>query len=191
MNHPRIVFWSVVVEVSVGAAALGIGWLFGVDPALSLRFEARDVVIGLGAVPPLGLLCLWTARSNWRPMRRTRRLVLPLIRATFQGCSTLDLLTVAITAGLGEELFFRGLVQAGIARASSPALGWITASMLFGLAHPLTKTYAVIVALMGLYLGGLWWWTGSLTVVIITHAAYDFAALIWLTRGGGSKASAS
>jgi uncharacterized protein len=48
--------------------------------------------------------------------------------------------------------------------------------------HWITRTYALLAALVGLYLGGLWLWTGNLLVPIVAHALYDFVALIWILR---------
>jgi membrane protease YdiL (CAAX protease family) len=52
--------------------------------------------------------------------------------------------------------------------------------VLFGLLHPITPTYAVLAALMGAYLGGVWLASGNLLVPIVAHALYDFIALAYL-----------
>jgi membrane protease YdiL (CAAX protease family) len=89
-------------------------------------------------------------------------------------------------AGLGEELLFRGLVQAGLARLiSGPAGIWIAllaASLLFGVFHWLSTTYALLAAAAGLYFGWLLIATGSLWPPVVAHALYDFAALWYLLR---------
>jgi membrane protease YdiL (CAAX protease family) len=40
----------------------------------------------------------------------------------------------------------------------------------------------IIAALIGLYSGLLWIWTGNLITPMITHAAYDFVALVYFLR---------
>jgi membrane protease YdiL (CAAX protease family) len=40
----------------------------------------------------------------------------------------------------------------------------------------------VLTLLIGVYLGVIYQQTGSLTVVIITHAVYDLVALVYLLR---------
>ena len=77
---------------------------------------------------------------------------------------------------------FRGLIQDLIASAWTPWAGLLLASLLFGLAHPITATYAILAAAMGLCLGGLYLYSGNLLVPIVTHALYDFLALLWLVR---------
>jgi membrane protease YdiL (CAAX protease family) len=53
---------------------------------------------------------------------------------------------------------------------------------LFGLLHFITPSYALFAGLTGLYLGGLWILTRNLLVPITAHGAYDFLALVYLTR---------
>ena len=53
---------------------------------------------------------------------------------------------------------------------------------MFGLLHPITRAYAVIAALLGAYLGGLWLAGGNLLTPIVAHALYDFVALVYLLR---------
>jgi len=65
-------------------------------------------------------------------------------------------------------------------------VGWglalVLASVVFGAAHLLTWTYAIIAAFIGAYLGLLWIGTGNLLTPMITHAVYDFAALVYFCR---------
>ncbi|MEI6785094.1 MAG: CPBP family glutamic-type intramembrane protease [Verrucomicrobiota bacterium] len=44
------------------------------------------------------------------------------------------------------------------------------------------RTYAIVAALLGVYLGLLWMWTGNLLTPMITHAVYDFATLVYFLR---------
>jgi hypothetical protein len=83
-------------------------------------------------------------------------------------------------------MLFRGVIQNAIAdQFVDPvgvAAGWIAASLLFGLLHWVTLSYAVLATLIGLYLGGLWIVTGNLLVPAVVHALYDFWALVYLVR---------
>jgi len=58
----------------------------------------------------------------------------------------------------------------------------LIASVLFGLFHPITPTYAALAAAIGLYLGWLWLACGNLLTPIVTHALYDFLALAYLVK---------
>ena len=93
---------------------------------------------------------------------------------------------ISLFAGAGEEMLFRGLIQAGLDEwMTGPAGAWIAlavASLLFGLAHMVSATYAVVAALIGAYLGALLIATDNLLAPIVAHGLYDFVALIYLVR---------
>ena len=84
---------------------------------------------------------------------------------------------VAVCAGVGEELFFRGLVQT--------ELGIVAASVLFSVLHfgPAAFKYlliSVIYTAIGFYFGFLLVFYHSLWVPIVAHVTYDFIALIYI-----------
>jgi len=66
--------------------------------------------------------------------------------------------------------------------AVTSRLALVLASVLFGAAHLITWTSAIIAALIAAYLVLLWIWTGNLLTPMITHAVYDFAALVYFLR---------
>ena len=57
------------------------------------------------------------------------------------------------------------------------------ASVVFGVMHSITVTYAILAGLVGFYLGWVWLVHGNLLVIIVAHSFYDFFALVYLTRG--------
>jgi membrane protease YdiL (CAAX protease family) len=112
----------------------------------------------------------------------------------FGGASFAQLAIVSLAAGFGEELLFRGLIQAGLSRWMGGLEGQITAlviaSMLFGVCHWLNATYAALAVLAGAYFGGLLLLTDNILAPITAHAVYDFLALVHLvepTKMLGSK----
>jgi len=48
--------------------------------------------------------------------------------------------------------------------------------------HTITPAYALLAALIGLYLGGIWMATDNLLVPITIHAVYDFLVLLYLIK---------
>jgi membrane protease YdiL (CAAX protease family) len=56
------------------------------------------------------------------------------------------------------------------------------ASLLFGLVHFISRTYAALCFLIGIYLGMIWIITGNLMVPAFVHGLYDFVALAYLVR---------
>jgi membrane protease YdiL (CAAX protease family) len=107
-----------------------------------------------------------------------RQIVVPY----FSECTLLDLLLVAVAAGIGEEVLFRGLIQSGLSEWFSPWLALALCSLLFGLCHFITPAYVVFAGIFGLLLGGLWMWQENLLAPIVAHAAYDFFALVYVLR---------
>jgi len=84
----------------------------------------------------------------------------------------MEIVVIAILAGLAEELLFRGVIQA--------KLGIVPASIMFGLLHCVTPAYVVIATVVGFYLGVMYTFYQSLLVPIQLHFVYDLAALIYL-----------
>lgn len=79
-----------------------------------------------------------------------------------------NLVVLAITPALCEELLFRGYVQRQLERGAGVAGGILLSGVVFGLYH-LRLTQAVPLCLLGVYLAWLVWRTGSLWPAIVVH----------------------
>jgi hypothetical protein len=181
-----IVGLAIACEGGLWLIALSVGWFLARPPHEQIVWSATGLGQGLAAALPL-LAAAWVM-TRWPvgPLAALEELVRRQVMPLFRNCTTLDLLIVSAFAGIGEELLFRGVVQTGVAQfTGSAATGLVVGGAVFGLAHPITATYAVVAGLIGLYLGGLQLATDNLLVPIVTHAAYDFGALVYLLRGGG------
>jgi uncharacterized protein len=182
-----------LVEGGLGLAALGIGRLLGHWPAIGIRAESSSAVeqlhaIGLGVLATLPpLLALVVLEYVPIPsLEKVKDIALQAIRHIFPQPRWWQLAAVAAAAGFGEELLFRGLVQAGLAALVGGPYGpWIAlaiASLVFGLFHWLNATYALLATVAGLYFGWLLIATESLWPPIVAHGLYDFIALVYLLR---------
>jgi membrane protease YdiL (CAAX protease family) len=189
----RTTLVALAFEGGLGVAALAAGWLLSHSPAIgmSLRSESAGgqfaaIGWGLAATVPLLAMLLVLDRFPIGPLKGLKEIAHDLIAGLFRGASYLQLAIVSLAAGFGEELLFRGLAQAGVARLIGteygPWIGLAVASVLFGVCHWLNATYALLAMLAGLYFGLLLVLTGSLWTPIIAHAAYDFVALVYLIR---------
>lgn len=92
------------------------------------------------------------------------------------------LISLAVLAGVGEELLFRGALQGWLAWHLNDGVAIAAAAVLFGLVHYLSFTYFVIATTLGLILGIVYWLTGSLLLVMVWHGVYDMIALYSLRR---------
>jgi membrane protease YdiL (CAAX protease family) len=171
-----------VCELLLVVLALAWSWLFH-RPALSdIHWSLNGVAVGVAAAIPPFAFFIWTLNSSLRLWSHHRHLLESLLRPLFGNWSLLQLFTLSLIAGISEEAFFRGAVQGSLADRVNVILAVVVASGLFGACHLLTWTYAIIAAFIGAYLGLLWIWTGNLLTPMITHAVYDFAALVYFLR---------
>jgi membrane protease YdiL (CAAX protease family) len=94
---------------------------------------------------------------------------------------------VALLAGVGEELLFRGVVQRLLIDWTTPAAGLVAASLVFGAAHALSKLYFLLATLIGLCFGWLVLYYGDLIAPMVAHSVYDFVALVYISRTRRSR----
>lgn len=173
---------AVAFEAGVLLLALALGWVFSVNPFAGMATTWEAVAIGVGAtLPPVA--GLWfMLRARHPVLLNFRRMVEDLVGPLFRGASWWHIGALAAMAGLAEEALFRGLLQVGL----SGLIGWlpalIGASVVFGLVHWVTRLYAILAGIVGLYLGALYLATGNLLVPIVVHALYDMVALGYLRR---------
>lgn len=159
-----------------------VGRLIGVHPFSRFELTISALLQGVLATVPLLLGLRWSLRTHWPPLARLVAFVEERLRPLFLDSSISQLVVLAFLAGIAEEALFRGVVQPGLTRWLPTWAGLAGASVLFGLAHFLTLSYAMLASLVGLYLGVLLLLSGNLLVPIVVHALYDLVALIVLIR---------
>jgi uncharacterized protein len=176
-------FWlGCVTELALLLAAVLLAWACGRMDLLHVRWEEAAVLAGMGLALPCFLAFVWLLRSSSPVCTGLRRILETTLRPVFAPWSLLQLAVIAVLAGVCEEALFRGAVQGVLSGWIGPWPACVAASVLFGLAHPLSRAYMVGTALMGLLLGGLWMLTGNLLAPVVAHAVYDFLALVWFLR---------
>jgi uncharacterized protein len=192
-DHPKrevVIILAVFFEFGLAPLSLVLGWLLGHPPLKTFQWSVEAAVWGVVATVPLILMFLGILRWPYGPLSRVKQFcdfeVVPLLDKS----SWSDIALISLSVGVCEEMLFRGVIQAFLIGLLESWLGnwWGVscglglASVFFGLIHPISITYMVIVTILGLYLGTVWIIGGNLLTVMITHALYDFAALAYLLR---------
>lgn len=173
-------------------AALGWAWRSGLygEPVFYSSLEAAihgpswvsDLGIGVGA----GLLLVGLSNLYTEKTASGKRLA-DRLAEVLANLPVGPAIALALVSSIGEEVFFRGALQ--------PRVGWIVASLLFGLVHVgpgkdfLPWTLSALFA--GLLLGGLFLYTGNLAAPIAAHAVVNGVNLPMLARRGRALRSAA
>ena len=181
---------AVLFEGGLMAASLALGWAFDIDLVAMLRWNTAALAWGFAATLPLFALFLASIRFRPKPIARIHEILMEILGPWLAACRWYDLIVVAILAGVGEELFFRGVLQVWLGDVGwlktlpGPDAGLVLASVLFGLAHCITPAYALLAGLMGAYLGLLLDASGERNLLgpILTHALYDYLAFLVVIR---------
>lgn len=172
------------------AGLILVAWLIAalIDVPLfsDFHWDGVDALKGAAAAIPPVCLFVWSLSSEWGPLTRIRGALETFARPMFGGWSMIQILALSLIAGIAEEVLFRSVVQGGLSGPAGAVGGLLIASALFGIAHMVTPGYAVIAALMSVYIGWLWMQGGNLLIPIVTHAAYDFIALVYFVRFTGA-----
>ncbi len=185
VGGPSFVPWALLVEGSLIAVALVLSWIFDQPPLGEFALEPSAIAWGIAATVPMLLLFFVIRAIPWRILARLRSIVDRQVLPLFRGWSVWDLASLSLVAGVAEEMLFRGVIQDVIARGTGPLWALLIASVIFGAVHTITPAYAVVATLLGLWLGGVYLYTGNLLAAMIAHALYDFLALIVMLRLSG------
>ena len=171
---------SLVVIAVAGEGALvvvALTWQRLRDVPLAAGDLWEGVAAGTATAVALALVnwYLLCGAPSLRPVTAIRRLYRDSLKPVFGGVGVVDVAVISMAAGIGEELLFRGVLQAEI--------GLVLASLIFGVLHTGgtgTLVFGAWVAVMGGVLGGLAIWTEGLLAPMVAHALYDAAALAYI-----------
>lgn len=92
------------------------------------------------------------------------------------------LIALAVLAGVGEELLFRGVVQGWVGQHLGMVAGTVAGAVLFGLAHAMSWSYFLVATALGGVFGIVYAVTDSLQLVMVWHAVYDLVVILVLRR---------
>jgi uncharacterized protein len=181
-GRAEMIVFAVFFEGGLAPLSLFLGWLLHHPPLDRFTWSARHVLWGVVAAIPMILMFLAIMRWPIGPLLRVRKFwdleVGPLLAQS----SWSEMALVSIAAGVGEEMLFRGVLQATFTSWFGVQWGLAASSVLFGLLHPISIPYAVMTCILGFYLGAVSIYSGNLLTVMVVHALYDFGVLAYLVR---------
>jgi len=171
-----------ILAIATQSLLMVVAWIASEALALNTSWgdPGRDIVIGLLAalgLAAINYILLERLPANW-VVDGVRAVYRELLVPLFARVSRPGIVLIGIAAGIGEEWFFRGVLQ--------PTLGLVPASILFGLAHvggSRMLAFGVWATAMGFALGALAIATGGLLAPIVAHGVYDIVALEYIRRG--------
>ena len=181
-NRYKILALAVGFEFGLVLPGYLIGWFLHLKPFEAWGWNLRDGVRGILASAPMLFFFMILLRSRFESLARIREFLDRVIYPLLGEFNAWELALISLCAGIGEEVLFREIIQQGLTLKFGSAIGIAGASVLFGLAHLITPTYAIITAVIGAYLGAWFDFTGNLLIPVVTHAFYDFVALLILFR---------
>ncbi len=178
--------WSALAYSTLVVVAFGISLALGRSPldrepwlpTSGIEAAFSSLVLGL-AVAALTLLATRAlgARTKWA--RALEAELHPIVRGQTDGA----LSVMALASGVGEEIFFRGLL--------SPWIGVVLSSLAFGAVHqvrgPGRIGWMASAAALGLAFALVFGATGSLLGPVVGHTLINF----WNLRGLRSRSPAA
>ena len=168
---------SIVILLILLGLSLGTAWSHQLELFSGPVFTVRALVTLMALLSgALTLLRIFLPVAAQEPVIQY---IIPTTNIEFAWFSALS-----ITAGLAEEIAFRGVLTSLLQQAwGSYWLATLASALVFGLAHLLQGVRGVVVAAcFGLVNQMGTSWTGTLLVAIIVHALYDIVAGYWLAQ---------
>jgi uncharacterized protein len=171
-------------ESALILVAVVLGWIAGINPFAALHFSEIAIFYGILGTVPLFLVFLALQQMTADSVVSIRRLLLETLAPGMARCNWADLLVLAAIAGVSEEVLFRGFLQPWLEQAWGIQAGLIVSNIIFGLVHAITPLYAILAALVGIYLGWSLDYGGerNLLTPILIHGLYDFLAFLAIMK---------
>lgn len=182
LSRSRFLWSLYITELLLVLISLAVARVFrGSYLPYEFDFGLNSFLLGLAAAVPVGMVVFLMmagpiARLTW--IKRAMSQMLKKLHGPFglsiRSLSAVDIVLLSLAAGIGEELFFRGLLQSFV------GLWW--AAIVFGLLHALTPAYFILATAIGVWFGLLYEHSGNLLIPMLSHAVYDIFALYLLQR---------
>lgn len=184
--HKLVLKMALIGEGALVLVSLGWAWLRGFT--IPCQFSADLAWAGIMATGPLlafnfGVFAVLANRHRRYNVYHEfkQQVIIPL-------CTNLTVFSafvIALSSGIGEELFFRGILNLELSKLLTPLVGIALASFLFSYVHfigAFKRFWQLIIFyfLFGLYFSYVVIRHGDIMPAIIAHALYNFIAMIYI-----------
>ena len=151
------VVWSPIILLIIG---VGLSFFVGNwtwQGFLGIFAVPAGLILGLG-IYALGYFISTSPRLVSAAMHN----LLQSLHYLFQNLSWAQMVILSILAGVGEELLIRGVLQSWLVATTTPLVGIIVASLIFGLLHYMARIYIIFTFAIGLLFGLAFHFSNSL-----------------------------
>lgn len=171
-------------EGSLLVIAFILGWFVDVNPFANLYFSEMAIFYGIVGTIPLFVFFMALYQIQIESFQEVKRALLETLAPNMVRLHWTDLFILAAIAGFTEEVLFRGTIQPWLESHWGITGGLIASNIVFGLVHAVTPMYAVLAALVGIFLGLSMDYGGerNLLTPIIIHGLYDFLAFLVIVQ---------
>ena len=172
----KIVRITLLTELTLIAIAFIIAMFFSMNIKAWSEFKFSPTIISLVFATLLAYLVTKGLKSIGPDKLEIGKNLVTLLNGIGHQ-SVYALLIISIAAGLGEEILFRGVLQTLTTEKFGVLASIIGTSILFGLAHAISKSYFLYSMLFSILMGVFYHYSNNLIALILFHAIYDFVAL--------------
>ncbi|KAG5185288.1 CAAX protease self-immunity-domain-containing protein [Tribonema minus] len=172
-------------EVAVLAVAAVIATFLNINPVAGFAPSLEGISSAIAYAIPIFVGSVVLERSNIKLFkeidRDTQLFVVQIFGAKRSLSNILPAAAImAASAGIAEEILFRGIIQNGLSNYIGDVPALLVASLLFGLAHnPVPGASSLVEAIYGFTFGSLYIATGgNLFAPILSHFLYDLATFV-------------
>ncbi|MFP6737140.1 MAG: CPBP family intramembrane glutamic endopeptidase [Planctomycetota bacterium] len=184
-----IILEGVLVLIAVLVSYLSAGKLL-LNP---ICFDLDGLGTGLAATLPMVAYFAFSLSrfgQNIASFQRIYDLLREILSRAIIELPTWKIVVLGMSAGIGEECLFRGVLQPvfegwmpEVNTILTPQVNAILITgVIFGLLHALTPAYFIIATLLSIYFGFLVNYTGNLLTPLLAHGLYDVVGFLLLKR---------
>jgi sodium transport system permease protein len=142
---------------------------------------AGAALLGIGLSPWVQFIAM-LQNKLWPGDLEQSRMVTRMVAASLQQHLLLTIVGIGLLAGVCEELFYRGPLQAALMRKVNPWVAIGIAGFLFGAAH-MDLHGLPVRTMLGVLFGWLVWRGGSIFPAMLAHALFDSTTVAMLAYG--------